>query len=72
MDDRGVTGLGRAGAGHVPFALVLGAQASRKGIITVEIPLMAGFNFDGGYGFAMTQLWTSCSAHRLRGWGRGS
>lgn len=45
--------------GFVPFALVLGAQASRKGFAVAEVPLMTGLNFGGGSEFAAIQLWTS-------------
>jgi 4-azaleucine resistance transporter AzlC len=45
--------------GFVPFALVLGAQASQKGLGTVEVPLMTGLNFAGGSEFAAIGLWTS-------------
>jgi hypothetical protein len=33
--------------GFVPFALVLGAQASQKGFSVAEVPLMTGLNFGG-------------------------
>jgi 4-azaleucine resistance transporter AzlC len=45
--------------GVVPFGLVLGAQAARKGLTAVEMPLMAGLNFAGGSEFAAIGLWTS-------------
>jgi len=45
--------------GFVPFALVLGAQASRKGFAAGEVPLMTALNFGGGSEFAAIQLWTS-------------
>lgn len=45
--------------GFVPFALVLGAQASRKGFSALEVPLMTGLNFGGGSEFAAIELWTS-------------
>jgi len=45
--------------GVVPFALVLGAQAARKGLTAVEVPMMAGLNFAGGSEFAAIGLWTS-------------
>ena len=45
--------------GVIPFALVLGAQASHKGLSSVEVPLMTGLNFAGGSEFAAIQLWTS-------------
>ncbi|MGO4831752.1 AzlC family ABC transporter permease, partial [Rhizobiaceae sp. 2RAB30] len=45
--------------GFVPFALVLGAQASQKGLTPLEVPLMTGLNFGGGSEFAAVELWTS-------------
>lgn len=45
--------------GFVPFALVLGAQATPKGLTALEVPLMTGLNFAGGSEFAAIQLWTS-------------
>lgn len=45
--------------GFIPFALVLGAQASQKGLSIVEVPLMTGLNFAGGSEFAAIGLWTS-------------
>lgn len=45
--------------GFVPFALVLGAQASQKGLSFIEVPLMTGMNFGGGSEFTAMQLWTS-------------
>lgn len=46
-------------AGFIPFALVLGAQASQKGFSTLEVPLLTGLNFGGGSEFAAVALWTS-------------
>jgi 4-azaleucine resistance transporter AzlC len=46
-------------AGFIPFALVLGAQAARKGFGTLDVPLMTGLNFGGGSEFAAVGLWTS-------------
>ncbi len=45
--------------GVIPFALVLGAQASHKGLSHLEVPLMTGLNFAGGSEFAAIQIWTS-------------
>jgi 4-azaleucine resistance transporter AzlC len=45
--------------GFVPFALVLGAQASQKGFTPLEVPLLTGLNFGGGSEFAAVGLWTS-------------
>jgi len=44
--------------GIVPFALVLGAQASRVGLTPAEVPLLTGLNFAGGAEFAALSLWT--------------
>ena len=41
--------------GLVPYALVLGAQATQKGFSVVEVPLMTGLNFAGGAEFAALQ-----------------
>ncbi|MDP9486182.1 MAG: AzlC family ABC transporter permease [Actinomycetota bacterium] len=43
----------------VPIGLLLGAQASQKGLSVVEVPLMTGLNFAGGSEFAAVGLWTS-------------
>ncbi|TGQ71559.1 MAG: AzlC family ABC transporter permease [Mesorhizobium sp.] len=45
--------------GTIPYALVLGAQATQRGLSVVELPLMTGLNFAGGSEFAAIQLWTS-------------
>lgn len=45
--------------GVIPFALVLGAQASHKGLTPLDVPLMTGLNFAGGSEFAAIQIWTS-------------
>ncbi|MCH7860232.1 AzlC family ABC transporter permease [Sphingomonas sp. NPDC092331] len=45
--------------GFVPFALVLGAQASAKGFGAIEVPILTGLNFGGGSEFAAIGLWTS-------------
>jgi 4-azaleucine resistance transporter AzlC len=56
---RGVAAALPVMIGFVPFALVLGAQAARKGFSPVEVPLMTGLNFGGGSEFAAVELWTS-------------
>jgi predicted branched-subunit amino acid permease len=43
----------------VPFALVLGAQATRKGMDGFMLPVMTALNFGGGSEFAAVELWTS-------------
>ncbi|OYR13875.1 azlC family protein [Brucella grignonensis] len=43
----------------VPFALLLGAQATQKGLSPLEVPMMTGLNFGGGSEFAAIGLWTS-------------
>ncbi len=45
--------------GFIPFALVLGAQATRKSLSVVEVMLMTGLNFGGGSEFTAMSLWTS-------------
>jgi 4-azaleucine resistance transporter AzlC len=45
--------------GIIPYGLLLGAQASKKGFSIVEVPLLTGLNFAGGSEFAAIQLWTS-------------
>ncbi len=45
--------------GFIPFALVLGAQATQKGLSVLEVPLMTGLNFGGGSEFTAMRLWTS-------------
>ncbi|MCF9046897.1 AzlC family ABC transporter permease [Acinetobacter nectaris] len=45
--------------GIIPFALVLGTQATQKGFSTLEIPLLTGLNFAGGSEFAILELWTN-------------
>ena len=45
--------------GLVPAALVLGAQATAKGIAPLAVPLMTSLNFAGGSEFAAVGLWTS-------------
>lgn len=43
--------------GVVPFGLVLGAQASQKGLSFVEVAMMCGLNFAGGSEFVAIELW---------------
>ncbi len=45
--------------GMVPFAMVLGTQATQKGFSLLEIPLLTGLNFAGGSEFAILEMWTN-------------
>ncbi|WP_025804044.1 AzlC family ABC transporter permease [Pseudomonas chlororaphis] len=45
--------------GFIPFALVLGAQASQKDLSAYAVALMTGLNFGGGSEFAAIELWSS-------------
>ncbi|MEB3752894.1 AzlC family ABC transporter permease [Acinetobacter sp. MD2(2019)] len=45
--------------GIIPFALVLGTQATQKGFSILEIPLLTGLNFAGGSEFAVLEVWTN-------------
>lgn len=45
--------------GIIPFALVLGAQATQKGFSILEVPLLTGLNFAGGSEFAIIEVWTN-------------
>lgn len=45
--------------GIIPFALVLGAQATQKGLSFLEVPLLTGLNFAGGSEFAILEVWTN-------------
>ncbi|MDL5039395.1 AzlC family ABC transporter permease [Comamonas sp. Y6] len=45
--------------GFIPFALVLGAQATQKGMSAVAVPVMTGLNFGGGSEFTAIRLWSS-------------
>lgn len=45
--------------GFVPFALVLGAQASQHQLGPGAVALMTGLNFGGGSEFAAIELWSS-------------
>ncbi|RUZ80650.1 branched-chain amino acid ABC transporter permease [Mesorhizobium sp. M7A.F.Ca.US.006.01.1.1] len=56
---RGVASCAPVLFGTIPYALVLGAQATQKGLSTVELSMMTGLNFAGGSEFAAIQLWTS-------------
>lgn len=56
---RGVRAALPVMAGFIPFAMVLGAQASQKGLSKFEVPLLTGLNFGGGSEFAAIALWTS-------------
>lgn len=45
--------------GIIPFALVLGTQATQKGFSLLEIPLLTGLNFAGGSEFAILEVWSN-------------
>ena len=45
--------------GIIPFALVLGTQATQKGFSAFEVPLLTGLNFAGGSEFAILEVWTN-------------
>ena len=45
--------------GIIPFALVLGAQATNKGLSLLEVPLLTGLNFAGGSEFAILEVWSN-------------
>ena len=45
--------------GIIPFALVLGAQATQKGFSHLEVPFLTGLNFAGGSEFAILEVWTN-------------
>lgn len=45
--------------GIIPFALVLGAQATHQGFSLLEVPLLTGLNFAGGSEFAVLQAWSN-------------
>ncbi|OTG82073.1 branched-chain amino acid ABC transporter permease [Acinetobacter sp. ANC 5054] len=45
--------------GIIPFALVLGTQATQKGFSSLEVPLLTGLNFAGGSEFAILEVWTN-------------
>ncbi|EMR45913.1 MULTISPECIES: AzlC family ABC transporter permease [Pseudomonas] len=45
--------------GFIPFALVLGAQASQHQLTAGAVALMTGLNFGGGSELAAIELWTS-------------
>ncbi len=64
---RGLTASFPVMIGFVPFALVLGAQASQKGFSVLEVPLMTGLNFGGGSEFAALKLWTAGRAAACSG-----
>ncbi|WGE48816.1 AzlC family ABC transporter permease [Actinobacillus equuli] len=55
---RGVKEVSPMTLGFIPLGLVLGAQASQKGMPFYEIGLLTGLNFAGGSEFAAVNLWT--------------
>ncbi|WP_440163056.1 AzlC family ABC transporter permease [Actinobacillus pleuropneumoniae] len=55
---RGIKEVSPMMFGFIPLGLVLGAQASQKGMPFYEIGLLTGLNFAGGSEFAAVNLWT--------------
>lgn len=55
---RGLITMSPALLGLIPFALVLGAEAARKGLSPLEVLLLCGMNFAGGSEFVAVELWT--------------
>jgi predicted branched-subunit amino acid permease len=49
--------------GLIPAALVLGAQATAKGMAPPAVSLMTGLNFAGGSEFAAIGLWRAPRWH---------
>ncbi|MDO4435257.1 MAG: AzlC family ABC transporter permease [Cardiobacteriaceae bacterium] len=45
--------------GIIPFALILGTEAARQGMMPAEIGLMMALNFAGGSEFAAVGMWVS-------------
>lgn len=56
---RGLAAMAPALLGLVPFALVLGAEAARKGLSPMEVLLLCGMNFAGGSEFVAVELWNN-------------
>lgn len=56
---RGIVAMTPALLGLVPFALVLGAEAARKGLSPLEVLLLCGMNFAGGSEFVAVELWNN-------------
>lgn len=54
---RGLVAISPVLLGMVPFALVLGAEAAKKGLSVFEVALMCGLNFAGGSEFVAIELW---------------
>ena len=56
---RGVTSAAPLLAALLAYGMVLGAQATQKGLSFVEVPLMTASNYAGGSEFAAIGLWDS-------------
>lgn len=56
---RGVVEASPVVAAVLTYGLMLGAQATRRGLRLIEVPLMTGSNYAGGSEFAAIGLWAS-------------
>lgn len=56
---RGVTSAAPLLAALLAYGMVLGAQATQKGLSFIEVPLMTASNYAGGSEFAAIGLWDS-------------
>jgi len=54
---RGVLAMLPVLLGALPFALLLGAAAAKKGLSPLEVGLLCGLNFAGSSEFVAVQLW---------------
>src|SRR3954453_9151650 len=56
---RGVTSAAPLLAALLAYGMVLGAQATQKGLSFIEVPMMTASNYAGGSEFAAIGLWDS-------------
>ncbi len=56
---RGIVEAAPVVAAVLTYGLMLGAQATQKGLRLLEVPLMTGSNYAGGSEFAAIGLWAS-------------
>ncbi len=56
---RGLAAVAPVAVAVAAYGLMLGAQATQKGLHVFEVPLMTGSNFAGGSEFAAVGLWAS-------------